>query len=260
MRKASTQLVLVVAIVQGLMFANRKHLYDSSRMVVTYVRAQAYGCNSSSVSSSFCSTPRGPNSGVGQSHLTNRPVVHNPLMNASLPPVHARRIPSALSCVQQPEPNALPSPGSLLFQHEPQHPLILMSPYHGNPYPPPVVQTPMPLTTPQYTPVGTSAPGEMATPHPSLGHPSLVPMSDPSVHPSLHQPNPPFDDRAILPQPAHHPNIRVTSSVPTKVDATATPPIWEVTMHSNPSTPPPPVHLLHHPLSRLCSALPILIP
>ena len=103
MREASTQLVLVVAIIQGLMFANHKHLYHSSRMVVTNVRAQAYGCNSSSVSSSFCSTPRGPNSGVGQSRLTNRPIVHSPLMNALLPPVHARKIPSALSRVQQPE-------------------------------------------------------------------------------------------------------------------------------------------------------------
>ena len=98
--KASTQLVLVVAIVQGLMFANRKHLYDSSRMVVTNVRAQAYGSNPSKLTSPAVSVQplpafRGPDSGVGQSHLTNRPIVHSPLMNASLPPVHARRIPSA---------------------------------------------------------------------------------------------------------------------------------------------------------------------
>ena len=173
-------------------------------------------------------------------------MVHSPLMNASLPPVHARKIPSTLSRVQQPEPSALPSPGSLLFQHEPQHPLISM-PYHANPYPPQVVQTPMPLTAPQYTPIGASGPGEIAPPHPSLGHPSLAPMSNSSTHPSLHQLNPPFDDRTILPQPTHHPNIRVAPSISTKAEATSTPPIREVTMNSNPSTPPPPVHLLHHP-------------
>ena len=104
MRKASTQLVLVVAIVQGLMFANRKHLYDSSRMVVTNVRAQAYGSNPSKLTSPAVSVQplpafRGPDSGVGQSHLTNRPIVHSPLMNASLPPVHARKIPGSTSRV-----------------------------------------------------------------------------------------------------------------------------------------------------------------
>jgi hypothetical protein len=168
-------------------------------------------------------------------------------MNASLPPIHARKPPiaPALGRVQQPEPTALPS---LLFQHEPHHPLIPMPSYPGNPYPPPAVQTPMPLTTPQYTPVGASAPGEMVPPNPSLGHPSLPLVGGSSAHPSLHQLNPPFDDRAIPPpQGVHHLNIRVAPSMPTKTEATATPPIREVIMPSNPSTPPPPVHHHLHP-------------
>lgn len=193
---------------------------------------------------------RGPNSSVGPSHLANRPMVHSPLMNASLPPIHARKPPiaPALGRVQQPESSAHPSPGSLLFQHEPQHPLIPTSSYTGNPYPPPVVQTPRPLTAPQYTPVGASAPGEIVPPHPSLGHPILPPVSGSSAHPSLLQPNPPFDDRAIPPpQGVHHLNIRVAPSMPTKAEATTSPPIREVIMHSNPSTPPPPAHHHHHP-------------
>jgi uncharacterized membrane protein YgcG len=127
----------------------------------------------------------------------------------------------------------------------PAYPDVILS---REPYPPPVVHTPMPLTAPQYTPVGASAPGEMVPPHPSLGHPSLPPVGGSSAHPSLHQPNPPFDDRAIPPpQGIHHPNIRVAPSIPTKAEATTTPPIREVIMHSNPSTPPPPAHYHHHP-------------
>jgi len=156
-------------------------------------------------------------------------------------------MPSASGRMQQPEPSAFPSPGSLLFQQEPQHSLVPMLPYPGNPYSPPFVQTPMALTAPQYTPVGASAPGAMVSPQPSLGHASLAIMSNSSAHPSLHQPNPPFDNRTIPPQAVHHPNIRIAPIIPTKVEVTATPRIREAIMHSNPSTPPPPVHHHHHP-------------
>jgi len=155
-------------------------------------------------------------------------------------------MPSALGRMQQPEPSAFPSPGSLLFQQEP---LVPVSPYPGNPYSPPFVQTPMPLTAPQ-TPVGASPPGEMVPPHPCLGHPSMAPMSSSSVYPSLHQPNPPFDDGTIPPQTVYHPNIRVAPTIPTKVEVTAIPPIQEVIMHSNPSTRPhQPSALSSSPLS-----------
>ena len=92
-------------------------------------------------------------------------------------------------------------------------------------------QSPMVSTTAQYTPVGASAPGEMVPLHPSLGHPNLVPRINSSGHPSRHQPKPPFDDCCIPSQLAPPPNTRVAPNVSTKVKASATPPLWEGTIH-----------------------------
>ena len=105
-----------------------------------------------------------------------------------------------------------PSTPFSLISAQTQHPLIPMSAYPGNPYSPPVVQTPILLDN---TSVVHSSRG-FCTRRDCLGYPNLAPMSDSSVYLSFYPRNPPFDD------------------VPTKAPL---PRRGEGTMLSSPSTP-----------------------
>ena len=71
----------------------------------------------------------------------NRPIAHILLVDASPLLVHTQKIPSVGSDQSRAHLHHL----ALSFQHEPQYPLIWMSPSPGNSCPPPVVQTPVPL-------------------------------------------------------------------------------------------------------------------
>ena len=110
----------------------------------------------------------------------------------------------------QPEPCGLPSPGSPSFQHKTQHPLIPMLTHSGNPHLPPVVQTPILSAMPQCTPVWDSAPRGMAPPHPSLGHPTGVPVSNSSVR--IHRSTSPTHHSMVVLFPIGKPPKRLRST------------------------------------------------
>ena len=130
---------------------------------------------------------------MGLSYLANRPIIQSGACTLAARTCSGATDWFLASASGQPEPCALSSPGSLLYQHEHQHPLILMSSYPGNPTRL-VVQTLTPSTRPECTPVRASSPREMASspremgsPHWSIGYPTLTPTNHLSTHLSFHR-------------------------------------------------------------------------